>query len=87
MVVTRKTPVPMPPASRTPSTLSTPKVGKGKSSHSSPLSQDDGGSPVKMSSPNVKYVGPQFSDEVGMCTGNMYTDLPLRQVFSLKKFS
>ena len=63
MVVTRKTPVPMPPASRTPSTLSTPKVGKGKSSHSSPLSQDDGGSPVKMNSPNVKYVGPQFSDD------------------------
>lgn len=65
MVVTRKSTLPMPPASRTSSTTSTPKLNKGKLPQSSSLGdvQDTPRTNGLTPKTPAKYIGPQSFDD------------------------
>ncbi|KAH8110987.1 hypothetical protein DFH11DRAFT_1859633 [Phellopilus nigrolimitatus] len=71
MVVTRRTSVPMPPTSRTPSSQTAPKINKGKAPQTSSLARE-----VDVSFSNgaamhdADYSGPQFSDDVLFSDGS-----------------
>ncbi|KAL5492501.1 hypothetical protein ACEPAI_3948 [Sanghuangporus weigelae] len=71
MVVTRRTSVPMPPASRTSSTTATPKINKGKMAHS-PLVVHDVEETLLNGAASTEgnHFGPQFSDDALFSDGS-----------------
>ncbi|KAL5513274.1 hypothetical protein ACEPAH_3672 [Sanghuangporus vaninii] len=71
MVVTRRTSVPMPPASRTSSTTATPKINKGKMAHS-PLVVHDVEETLLNGAASMEgnHSGPQFSDDALFSDGS-----------------
>ncbi|KAL5531376.1 hypothetical protein ACEPAG_4253 [Sanghuangporus baumii] len=70
MVVTRRTSVPMPPASRTSSTTATPKINKGKLAHSPLVVHDVEETLNGAASTEGNHSGPQFSDDALFSDGS-----------------
>ncbi|KAI5118675.1 hypothetical protein M0805_003612 [Coniferiporia weirii] len=80
MVLTRKTSVPMPPTSRSPSSQATPKLNKGKAPQGSKLSQEiETTFSNGVTLPEANYNGPQFSDDALFSDGS-----PPRKISKVK---